>query len=94
MMVASEAAPFVKTGGLADVLGSLPAALVERGDEVAVVLPRYRRMYGVHSERIWYDMPLSVGPHFLPRRDRPGDSQRRALPDGRLPAALRPCRHL
>jgi starch synthase len=65
LMVASEAAPFVKTGGLADVLGSLPAALVERGDEVAVVLPRYRLIYGVHSERIWYDMPLSVGPHFF-----------------------------
>src|SRR5258706_15982346 len=63
LMVASEAAPFVKTGGLADVLGSLPAALVERGEEVAVVLPRHRMMYGVPSERIWYDMPLSVGPH-------------------------------
>jgi starch synthase len=63
LMVASEAAPFVKTGGLADVLGSLPAALVERGDEVAVAIPRYRTMYGVHSERIWYEMPLWVGPH-------------------------------
>ena len=34
-MVASEAAPFVKTGGLADVLGSLPAALQSQGHEVA-----------------------------------------------------------
>ena len=41
-MVASEAAPFAKTGGLADVLGSLPAALVRLGEEVGVVLPRYR----------------------------------------------------
>lgn len=41
-MVASEAAPFAKTGGLADVLGSLPAALRRLGEDVAVVLPRYR----------------------------------------------------
>ncbi len=41
-MVGAEASPFVKTGGLGDVLGSLPAALAQRGDEVAVALPRYR----------------------------------------------------
>jgi starch synthase len=63
LMVASEAAPFVKTGGLADVLGSLPAALVKRGDEVAVVLPRFRSAVIDSSERIWHEMPLSVGPH-------------------------------
>ncbi len=42
LMVASEAAPFAKTGGLADVLGSLPAALAPCGVEAAVLLPRYR----------------------------------------------------
>jgi starch synthase len=63
LMVASEAAPFVKTGGLADVLGSLPAALVGRGDEVAVVIPRYRAAVVDSWERIWHEMPLSVGPH-------------------------------
>lgn len=62
-MVASEAAPFVKTGGLADVLGSLPAALVKRGEEVAVVLPRYRSALIDSSARIWRQMPLSVGHH-------------------------------
>ncbi len=61
-MVASEAAPFVKTGGLADVLGSLPAALAKRGDEVAVVLPRYRSAVIETFERIWDEMSLSVGP--------------------------------
>ena len=40
-MVSSEAAPLAKTGGLADVLGALPIALGETGDEVAVVIPRY-----------------------------------------------------
>ena len=42
-MVASEAAPFAKTGGLADVLGSLAAALWSRwAKKSAVVMPRYR----------------------------------------------------
>src|SRR6187549_782023 len=41
-MVASEAAPFAKTGGLADVVGALPRALVALGHEVEVVMPRYR----------------------------------------------------
>jgi len=41
-MVASEARPHAKTGGLADVLGSLPAALARLGHEVDVVLPHYR----------------------------------------------------
>lgn len=42
LMVSSEATPFAKTGGLADVVGSLPAALLEIGDDAAVVMPRYR----------------------------------------------------
>src|SRR5262245_9097505 len=41
-MVASEAQPFAKTGGLADVVGALPRALVRIGHEVDVVMPRYR----------------------------------------------------
>lgn len=42
LMVASEATPFAKTGGLADVIGSLSPALRSLGHEVAIVLPRYR----------------------------------------------------
>lgn len=38
---ASEAAPLVKTGGLADVVGALPKSLVKRGMDVTVVLPKY-----------------------------------------------------
>ena len=40
--VASEGVPFSKTGGLADVVGALPKALVANGHEVEVILPRYR----------------------------------------------------
>jgi len=41
-MVASEATPWAKTGGLADVVGALPAALEELGHAITLVLPRYR----------------------------------------------------
>jgi starch synthase len=42
LFTSSEALPFCKTGGLADVVEALPRALVEAGHDVAVVLPRYR----------------------------------------------------
>ena len=42
LMVASEATPLAKTGGLGDVVGTLPQALEKLGATVAVVLPRYR----------------------------------------------------
>ncbi len=41
LFVASEAAPFIKTGGLADVMGALPKALQARGVEPALVIPNY-----------------------------------------------------
>ncbi|MCP3027269.1 glycogen synthase GlgA [Halobacillus sp. A5] len=44
LMIGSECTPFIKTGGLADVLGSLPHALKEDGHEVRVVLPKYETM--------------------------------------------------
>src|SRR6476646_311152 len=47
VMIASEMAPWAKTGGLADVLSGLPAALDSLGHRVTVVLPRYT---GVHVE--------------------------------------------
>lgn len=42
LFCSSEVAPFAKTGGLADVAGSLPAALASRGAKVLVLMPRYR----------------------------------------------------
>ena len=42
LFVASEGLPYSKTGGLADVVEALPKALASMGNEVAVLLPRYR----------------------------------------------------
>lgn len=40
--VGSEATPFAKTGGLADVLGSLPKALVQKGHDVSLIIPKHQ----------------------------------------------------
>ncbi len=64
LMVTPEAAPFAKTGGLADVLGALPAALAAIGEDVAVVLPRYASARVQDAQRIWDAMPITAGPHY------------------------------
>jgi len=42
VMCASEVVPFAKTGGLADVAGALPLALEERGENVIIIMPKYK----------------------------------------------------
>lgn len=56
----SEAAPFIKTGGLADVAGSLPAALSEKGHDARVILPLYRRIEGKWREQMEFVMQIDV----------------------------------
>jgi starch synthase len=53
IFAASEAAPFSKTGGLADVMGSLPEALSSAGVKVGVFLPYYR-----HSRQAKFNVKL------------------------------------
>jgi len=55
LMIASECVPFVKTGGLADVVGALPKQLRQQGHDVRVVLPRYSQ---INSERFGLQMAL------------------------------------
>ncbi|MGB3341986.1 MAG: glycogen synthase GlgA [bacterium] len=49
---ASEATPYAKTGGLADVVGALPAALENLGHTVDVFMPRYKGIKGSLKEKI------------------------------------------
>ncbi|MEK3887644.1 glycogen synthase GlgA [Bacillus sp. FSL K6-3431] len=63
LFVASECTPFIKTGGLADVIGSLPQALKENeGMDVRVVLPLYDEIPEKWQEQMTYhasfDVPL------------------------------------
>jgi starch synthase len=58
LQIASEALPFAKTGGLADVLGALPPALARLGWDVTMVTPRYR---GVDAGSLVERFPLTVG---------------------------------
>lgn len=48
-IVASEAAPFAKTGGLADVVGALPKALFRLGHQPILILPLYRAVRRAHT---------------------------------------------
>jgi starch synthase len=65
-MISSEAAPFAKTGGLADVVGSLPPALRSCGDEVAVVIPRYQSIELKTLRRVWDNVAVYFGPDAYP----------------------------
>jgi starch synthase len=58
LFIGSEALPFAKTGGLADVLGALPVALGRLGWDVTVALPRYR---GITAGELIERFTLSVG---------------------------------
>ncbi|MBI4056877.1 MAG: glycogen synthase [Elusimicrobia bacterium] len=57
LMASSEAVPFCKTGGLADVVGALSQVLSQKGHEIALFLPKYRSVGG--------------GPHSLKPVGRP-----------------------
>src|SRR5215831_2214035 len=58
LIVGSEAQPFAKTGGLADVLGALPPAIARLGWNVTLVVPRYR---GVEAGAIVEAFPVTCG---------------------------------
>lgn len=54
LFVASEGVPFIKTGGLADVVGSLPKCLDKQYYDVRVILPRYACMKPQMQEKLQY----------------------------------------
>lgn len=78
LITASEAVPFVKTGGLADVVGSLAVALDARGHDVRLVLPRYYRI-----DRGRYGLKMLSGVLVVPMGS--VGNQYAAVYEGRIP---------
>ncbi len=60
LFVASECVPFAKSGGLADVIGSLPKALQELGIEVRVIIPKYKHISEKYKEMMKPKAKLNV----------------------------------
>ena len=54
LYVAGEALPFASSGGLGDVIGSLPSALVNEGEDVRVVMPLYSAVSEVYRKKFEY----------------------------------------
>ncbi len=61
VFASAEAAPFVKTGGLGDVAGSLPAALAAAGAEVIVMVPKYATIADTYKNQMEH-----VGQFYVP----------------------------
>src|SRR5713226_594334 len=73
LMVATEAVPFAKEGGVADVIGSLPGELATLGHEVCIFMPRYGRVDALGCVlkptgfvRAWQGRPVSILQTTLP----------------------------
>lgn len=63
LMVASECVPYVKVGGLADVVGTLPKYLKKLGHDVRIIIPKYRSIDGkkYDLQPLPYQLKVNVG---------------------------------
>ena len=68
LMVAAEGLPFIKSGGLADVIGSLPQELAKKGHEVRVILPLYLKIAQKfhHEFTLEAQFSVSIAYHEVP----------------------------
>lgn len=63
LLTSAEVTPFAKTGGLADVAGSLPKALKHLGHDVRIAMPKYKQI--TEGEYI-LDYPVEMDHHWKP----------------------------
>lgn len=92
VFLSSEVAPWSKTGGLADVVGALPAALAARGHRVMVVTPRYAS----YKEAVFAGTTANingatVGYYHCNIKGAPRQRPPRAACDDAAPAMQLPC---
>ncbi len=85
LLASSEAVPFAKTGGLANVSGALPVELAKLGHQVALILPGYRQTHycGQPIERLGCDFIVPVGSKMVS-----GHLARSTMPGGKVPVYL------
>jgi len=85
LLAASEVVGFAKTGGLADVAGTLPAALARRGHDCAVIMPLYRCVRtGPHAlEALGIPLHIPIGGRLVM-----GSLWRAVLPESNVPVYL------
>ena len=62
LFAASEAHPFIKTGGLGDVMGALPKSLIKLGVDARVVIPKYKNIKDELKQKLqfvkWFTVPV------------------------------------
>ncbi len=68
VMVASEAVPFVKSGGLADVMGALPAYLKKKNSKISLILPLYKDIRDRYSDQLTLVTELDVSVNWREQR--------------------------
>jgi starch synthase len=84
LLLAAEVVPFAKTGGLADVAGSLPKAIRRLGHDVRVAMPRYGR---IRSDR--FDLAPVLDPFPVPMDDHHEPAELVQTPlDGEVPVYM------
>ena len=85
LFASSEAVPFSKTGGLADVCGALPVELAKLGHPPALILPHYRktRYCGQPIEPLGIDFIVPIGSKMVS-----GHLLKSVMPDGNTPVYL------
>ncbi len=85
LIATSEAVPFAKTGGLADVCGALPVELARLGQEPALIMPAYRQIHalGVPIEPLGIRIDIPIGARTVS-----GSLLKSHLPDSQVPVYL------